>query len=101
MTDGRCCAPSFRLLSYAGIDPRHALDFWEQRLATPSSSPGSSLQLPATSSNHLRLHTGATSERDVEGDEMACGFLRSHPANADRIKRIREELEMWKRVRGE
>lgn len=90
-----------RLLSYAGIDPRHALDFWEQRLTTsPASSAKNPLQFPSTSSNHLRLHTGVANEREVEGDEMACGFLRSHPANAERIKKIREELEMWMRARG-
>lgn len=59
-----------RLLYHSGIDPRHALTFWENRLASKST-----LSPPTTAD--------------------ACGFLSSHPVDAERVEKIKEELSRW------
>lgn len=89
-----------RLLAYAGIDPRHALLFWENRLQAKSSDRQISNKLEDTTpSNHLRLHSSVESQTASQA-EVACGFLRSHPVNEERVKKIREELEMWLEYNG-
>ncbi|GAA5983301.1 hypothetical protein JCM10908_000231 [Rhodotorula pacifica] len=86
---------ALRLLAAAGIDPRFALSFWEERVATslpaptvdPSSSKANSAS-PLEQPHPLRLH----SKHDT-----LDGLMRSHPVDADRVQRIREELADWER----
>lgn len=89
-----------RLLAYAGIDPRHALLFWENRLkAQPSGDQISNNLSDSTPSNHLRLHSSVGPQTASQA-EVACGFLRSHPVNEERVKKIRDELERWSEYNG-
>ena len=90
---------SHRLLAHSGIDPRYALDFWEDRLEAP---PATSSAPPAPSSHLLRLHSAnaaapSAAGLDSHGPDGACGFLSTHPVNADRIARLRAELDKWLR----
>ncbi|GAA6017494.1 hypothetical protein JCM8202_005706 [Rhodotorula sphaerocarpa] len=85
---------ALRLLSAAGIDPRVALSFWENRLPPsippdqPPSAPSSPNPPPVTlaSTHPLRLHST---------HDTLDGLLRSHPVDTERVQRIRDELADW------
>ncbi|KAM0749017.1 hypothetical protein T439DRAFT_382101 [Meredithblackwellia eburnea MCA 4105] len=94
---------ALRLLAHSGIDPHHALNFWEDRLSTPPPSitptPSTTTAPPpppsnANTSHLLRLHSPETKHSH---DEEACGFLRTHPVNEERVQRLRDELREWER----
>lgn len=90
-----------RLLAHSGIDPRCALNFWEDRLSTLAAAPPASTSTtssdPTPPSSHLlRLHSPAAAEsKEGPGHDAACGFLRTHPVNEDRVLRLRAELDRW------
>jgi predicted Zn-dependent protease len=76
----------YSLLANAGIDPRIALQFWEERLPTFSSesSTDSPVDFPEAAKLHSPLQTSS--------------LLRSHPVDQQRIDGIRHELERWRQV---
>lgn len=79
------------LLAGSGIDPRFALDFWEDRLST---SPGSSSNAPAATPLPSSVHQHSkTSTEPSTG--MLDGYMRTHPVDRERLDKIRDELKSW------
>jgi Zn-dependent protease with chaperone function len=75
-----------RLLANAGIDPRIALQFWEERIPSLS-EPQSATDAPVDFPEAAKLHSAL----------QASPLLRSHPVDEQRIEGIRDELERWRR----
>ncbi|GAA5947959.1 hypothetical protein JCM3765_007046 [Sporobolomyces pararoseus] len=82
---------ALRLLAGSGIDPRHALAFWEDRLSTPNSSPSTTLPF-ANNSNTVHHHSKNASEGSVG---LLDGYMRTHPVDQERLEKIRAELKSW------
>ncbi|KAK4701346.1 hypothetical protein P7C70_g4889, partial [Phenoliferia sp. Uapishka_3] len=95
--EGEADVVALRLLSHSGIDPRYALNFWEDRLSAP---PPSTSDPPPPSSHLLRLHSASLPNpsmpgNDRHGPDGACGFLATHPVNSERVAVLRAELQKW------
>ncbi|GAA5893800.1 uncharacterized protein JCM6883_003640 [Sporobolomyces salmoneus] len=84
---------ALRLLAGSGIDPRFALDFWENRLAAPSTS-ASSTNL-AFSPNPSVHHHSKNSNDGSSPVGMLDGYMRTHPVDRERLEKIRDELKSW------
>lgn len=96
-------AVALRLLANAGIDPRSAIHFWEDRLLHPSG--------PHVHSDHAdhgtgSLHNGQPGllrdevrgmhEVHCENDAETQSFIKTHPADEERILAIKKELAKWR-----
>lgn len=103
---------SNRILASAGIDPRVAITFWENRLrkenllyASPSPSNPSTLLLESPAEHiegfepQAEMDEGIVAGEDmIKEDKSWYGFWRTHPADAERAQKIREELGRWEKV---
>ncbi|GAA5874771.1 hypothetical protein JCM16303_002977 [Sporobolomyces ruberrimus] len=85
---------ALRLLAGSGIDPRFALDFWENRLSnSPStSSAAPSTTLPFSQVNAVHHHS---KENPESATGMLDGYMRTHPVDRERLDKIRQELQSW------
>lgn len=80
-----------RLLAHAGFDPRHAVQFWEGRAATPQTAectPGHAEEVRC----------------EEESDTVLMVLPRrwvssSHPLNTVRVQTLRQELVRWEEAR--
>lgn len=93
-------AVALRLLANAGIDPRSAIQFWEERLFHQDHS---STQLSHDSNHHdhgchLRSEVRQMHEVHCENDAETHSFIKTHPADQERIAAIRKELSKWRIV---
>lgn len=82
-----------RLLAGSGIDPRVALEYWEDRIATAGSpvSPSASLGFPGAMGT-VHHHSKSTSEGSTG---LLNGYMRTHPVDRERLEKIRAELKRW------
>ncbi|THH33210.1 hypothetical protein EUX98_g978 [Antrodiella citrinella] len=74
---------SARLLAHAGFDPRHALQFWEQRGDTEETAEC----------------TPTTAKTNASGVQMRWSGS-AHPLNEVRVAKLREEFERWEKERA-
>ena len=81
---------ALRLLANAGIDPRRAIGFWEARMATHSHGDA-----PEHAHGSEKLHD--THAHSSTSNATESSFMRTHPADMDRIQAIRAELKRWER----
>lgn len=87
-----------RLLAGSGIDPRYALDFWENRLSShqAESSPTSpSTALPFSQVNAVHHHSKNGTSGEASPTGLLDGYMRTHPVDEERLARIRQELKDW------
>ncbi|GAA5925671.1 uncharacterized protein JCM15063_005086 [Sporobolomyces koalae] len=88
---------ALRLLAGSGIDPRFALDFWEDRLSSspnPSTTTSTgSTTLPFNHVNTVRHHSHNNATEQSVG--LLDGYMRTHPVDQERLERIRQELNDW------
>ncbi|KZT00806.1 uncharacterized protein LAESUDRAFT_687669 [Laetiporus sulphureus 93-53] len=76
---------SARLLAHAGFDPRHAVQFWENRHEMPQGSDCS---------------PGGIEQQEAQNETLQRGWAgSSHPVNVERLKRLKEELDRWEDAR--
>lgn len=85
---------ALRLLAGSGIDPRHALAFWEDRLSTPNSSPSTILPFANNNNNTVHHHSKNASEGSIG---LLDGYTRTHPVDQERLEKIRAELTSWEK----
>jgi predicted Zn-dependent protease len=81
-------AVSLRILAHAGFDPRHAIRYWEDRIATAGKADAFLGEPADLSGTGLQRHSAG----------QRSGFLRSHPVDVDRLTAIRADLASWSRV---
>jgi hypothetical protein len=79
---------ALRLLANAGIDPRRAIGFWEARMASHSHTSGNVHDSEKYHDTHA--HSSTSNAR-------GSSFMRTHPADLDRIQAIRAELKRWEK----
>lgn len=84
----------YSLLAGSGIDPRHALAFWEDRLSTPNSSPSTILPFANNNNNTVHHHSKNASEGSIG---LLDGYTRTHPVDQERLEKIRAELTSWEK----
>lgn len=77
---------TYRLLSHAGFDPRHAVRFWEGRQETPQNAECS----PTRAEGHYEDTLESLPNRWM-GE--------THPVNVVRVQRLKAELDRWEKVR--
>jgi hypothetical protein len=82
------------LLAGSGIDPRYALDFWENRLSSPTSAPSTTLPFSNTNAVHHHSKNAADSSSPTAVG-MLDGYMRTHPVDEERLEKIRAELRSW------
>ncbi|GAA6020870.1 hypothetical protein JCM11491_000013 [Sporobolomyces phaffii] len=90
---------ALRLLAGSGIDPRYALDFWENRLSShqaesPPTSPSTALPFSQVNAVHHHSKNG-TSPGEASPTGLLDGYMRTHPVDEERLARIRQELKDW------
>ena len=77
---------ALRLLANAGIDPRAAVDFWEERLAKEVHDPRDGLSSHQSTQAPDRLHRHSAETQS---------FIHTHPPDVERVDAIRQELARW------
>ncbi|KAI0784254.1 peptidase family M48-domain-containing protein [Abortiporus biennis] len=83
---------SARLLAHAGFDPRHAVQFWEERGETERTAECS----PATAKETFKDH-----EEVQEDTSKPMRWIGStHPLSVVRIAKLKEELVRWEKQRA-
>jgi hypothetical protein len=87
---------ALRLLANAGIDPRSSIDFWEERLARGDDAAHSHAHHHADSAapGHGFSH-GSYAHAHLK---EVTSFIRTHPADQERIAAIRRELARWQTI---
>lgn len=93
---------ALRLLANAGIDPRSAIQFWEERLfhqnqASSHSHEGGSAHMqehPGQLRNEVRHMHEVHSDNDAD----SYSFIKTHPADRERIAALRKELARWQQA---
>lgn len=71
-----------RLLAHAGFDPRHAVQFWEERGNTEQNAECA----PSTAKELFESH----------GNSIPLKWIgNSHPISIDRVAKLKEELVTW------
>jgi hypothetical protein len=92
-------AVALRLLANAGLDPRSAVKFWEERLSRHSSPHHvAQAEMPydhlADSRTEVRHMHPSVSSNDAD----THSFIKTHPADEERISAIKKELARWRSV---
>lgn len=95
---------SLRLLAAASADPHRAIDFWQARASSQNSTDEFNLtareeQSKASRFHYLYPHSSRDREQHRQAGEDAV-YLQTHPQDADRLARIREQLEVWQKGRS-
>lgn len=83
---------ALRLLANAGIDPHAAIRFWEERLQRDDVSSG--VDGHAHNNDSGVQHSNKDLIRGHSGETHS--FIKTHPADEERIAAIRNELARWK-----
>lgn len=93
-------AVALRLLANAGIDPRSAIHFWEERLfhQRHSQPPSAHDSRHCGQAGHLRNEVRHMHELHCDNDADAHSFIKTHPADQERIAAIKKELSTWRQV---
>lgn len=93
---------ALRLLANAGIDPRSAIRFWEERLRSPATTLAHAEHDHAIAhhDNPGLVHGEVRRMHEVycENDAETESFIRTHPADHERILAIKRELATWRKV---
>lgn len=88
---------ALRLLANAGIDPRSSIDFWEERLirGDDASSHSHVLHHADSATPGHRFSHGSYAHAHLKEVDS---FIRTHPADQERIAAIRRELARWQTI---
>jgi len=91
---------ALRLLANAGIDPRSAIQFWEERLfhQDHSNAHFGHEQVHHAHTPHVRSEVRQMHEVHCENDAETHTFIKTHPADQERIAAIKKELAKWRPV---
>lgn len=89
-------AVALRLLANANIDPRSAIHFWEQRLSGRNHSHAQAhADDYAHQSERLRNEVKHMHDVHATNDADQHSFIKTHPADQERITAIKTELASW------
>lgn len=91
---------ALRLLANAGIDPRSAVHFWEERLFKQGHSHNQTNHdgHQHDGDNQLRSEVRHMHEVHSDNDAETQSFIKTHPADQERITAIKKELASWHTV---